>query len=62
MCAFTPQRDPAPLQATQMHKHYNYSYLVLILTSLTQFCSVHIYGDWLSDMANGAIIYIHVLH
>ena len=39
-------------------KHYNYRYLVPLLTSLTQFCSVHIYGDWLLDMANGAIIYI----
>lgn len=71
MCAFTPKRDPAPLQATQSvtftSTQVNSStivnrYLVPLLTSLTHFCSVHIYGDWQSDTANGAIIYIHVLH
>lgn len=43
-------------------KHCNYRYLVPLLTSSSQFCSVHIYGDWLLDMANKTIIYIHVLH
>lgn len=61
-CSLTSHTNADILFHTSEIAHCNYRYLVPLLTSLTQFCSGHIYGDWLSDAANGAIIYIQVLH